>query len=83
MALGSAVEAFLVTLGHLESWGTRRVYASTLWAEFGDATDTGTLEPGQVAAWFTRQWGGPRPPPGTATWTRSAQRSATGKTSSG
>ena len=64
----------------------RRVYASTLRAlraEFGDATGTGTLEPGQVAAWFTRQWGRPRPPPGTATLTRSAQRSATGKTKAG
>ncbi len=86
MALGSAVEAFLVTLDHPESWGTRRVYASTLRAlraEFGDATDTGTLEPGLVAAWFTRQWGQAAPPPGTATLTRSAQRSATGKTKAG
>jgi integrase len=69
MALGSAVEAFLVTLDHPESWGTRRVYASTLRAlraEFGDATDTGTLEPSQVAAWFTRQWGQAAP----ATWNR-------------
>ena len=69
MALGSAVEAFLVTLGHPESRGTRRVYASTLRAlraEFGDATDTGTLEPGQVAAWFTRRWGQAAP----ATWNR-------------
>ena len=69
MALGSAVEAFLVTLDHPESRGTRRVYASTLRAlraEFGDATDTGTLEPGHVAAWFTRQWGQAAP----ATWNR-------------
>ena len=69
MALGSAVEAFLVTLDHPESRGTRRVYASTLRAlraEFGDATDAGTLEPGQVAAWFTRQWGQGAP----ATWNR-------------
>ena len=69
MALGSAVEAFLVTLDHPESWGTRRVYASTLRAlraEFGDATDTAALEPRQVAAWFTRQWGQGAP----ATWNR-------------
>ena len=69
MALGAAVEAFLVTLDHPESRGTRRVYASTLRAlraEFGDATDTGTLEPRQVAAWFTRQWGQGAP----ATWNR-------------
>ena len=47
-ALGAAVTAFLVTLDHPESRGTLRVYASTLRAlraEFGDATDTGTLEP--------------------------------------
>ena len=86
MALGSAVEAFLVTLDHPESRGTRRVYASTLRAlraEFGDATDTGTWSRASVAAWFTRQWGRPRPPPGTATWTRSAPRSATGKIRAG
>ena len=86
MALGSAVEAFLVTLDHPESWGTRRVYASTLpalRAEFGDATDTGTLEPGHVAAWFSGSGDRARPPPGTATWTRSAQRSATGKIRAG
>ena len=68
-ALGSAVEAFLVTLDHPESWGTRRVYASTLRAlraEFGDATDTGILEPGHVAAWFARRWGQAAP----ATWNR-------------
>ena len=69
MALGSAVEAFLVTLDHPESRGTRRVYASTLRAlraAFGDATDTGTLEPGHAAAWFTRRWGQGAP----ATWNR-------------
>jgi len=64
-ALGAAVTAFLVTLDP-ESWGARRVFASTLRAEFGDATDTGTLEPGHVAAWFTRQWRQAAP----ATWNR-------------
>jgi len=42
-ALGEAVTAFLATLDHPESRGTRRVYASTLCAlraEFGDAADT-------------------------------------------
>jgi hypothetical protein len=56
-ALGEAATAFPATLDHPESRGTRRVYASTLRAlraEFGDATDTGILEPRQVAAWFTR-----------------------------
>ena len=45
------------------------MYASTLRAlraEFGDATDTAALEPRQVAAWFTRQWGQAAP----ATWNR-------------
>jgi integrase len=69
MTLGAAVEAFLGTLDHPESQGTLRVYASTLRAlraEFGDATDTGTLEPRQVAAWFTVRWGQAAP----ATWNR-------------
>ena len=68
MALG-IVEAFLVTLDHPESRGTRRVYASTLRAlraEFGDATDVAGLDPDQVAAWLARQWGQVAP----ATWNR-------------
>src|SRR5262249_28453327 len=43
MTLGGAAEAFLGTLDHPESQGTRRVYASTLRAlrrEFGDEADT-------------------------------------------
>jgi hypothetical protein len=53
--IGEAATAYLFTLDHPESQGTRRVYASTLRAlraEFGDETDTATLEPGAVAAWF-------------------------------
>ena len=68
-ALGGAVEAFLGTLDHLESQGTRRVYASTLRAlcrEFGGETDTAALDPREVAAWFARQWGQAAP----ATWNR-------------
>jgi integrase/recombinase XerC/integrase/recombinase XerD len=68
-ALGGAVEAFLATLDHPESQGTRRVYASTLRAlrrEFGDDADTAALDPGAVAAWFARQWGQAAP----ATWNR-------------
>ena len=67
--LGEAVTAFLATLDHPESRGTRRVYASTLRAlraEFGDDMDTAALEPRQVAAWFTRTWGQAAP----ATWNR-------------
>ena len=61
--IGEAVTAFLATLDHPESRGTRRVYASTLRAlraEFGDDMDTAALEPRQVAAWFTRTVGAGR-----------------------
>ena len=69
MMLGGAVEAFLATLDHPENQGTQRVYASTLRAlraGLGDSTATAALEPRQVAAWFTRQWGQAAP----ATWNR-------------
>jgi integrase len=69
MTPGGAVEAFLGTLDHPESQGTRRVYASTLRAVRagrGDTTATAALDPRQVADWFTRQWGQAAP----ATWNR-------------
>lgn len=69
MTLGGAVEAFLATLDHPESQGTRRVYASTLRAlraGLGDSTGTAALEPQQVAGWFTGQWAQAAP----ATWNR-------------
>jgi integrase len=76
-SIGEAVTAYLATLDHPESQGTRRVYASTLRAlraEFGDGTDTAALEPRAVAAWFTRKWGQAAP----STWNRNldAVRSA-------
>jgi hypothetical protein len=58
MTLGGGVEAFLATLDHLESQGTRRVYASTLRAlraGLGDSTDTAAMEPWQVVGWSTLQ----------------------------
>jgi integrase len=67
--LGEAVTAFLATLDHPESQGTRRVYASTLRAMragLGDGTDVMTIEPRQVAAWFSAQWGQAAP----STWNR-------------
>ena len=67
--LGEAVTAYLATLDHPESQGTRRVYASTLRAlraEFGDEADTAALEPAAVAAWFTRRWADAAP----STWNR-------------
>ena len=84
-ALGSAVEAFLATLDHPEPGHAPRLRldAARAAAEFGDETDTAALEPGQVAAWFTRQWGQAAPATWNRTWTRSARRSATGKTKAG
>ncbi len=67
--LAEATAAFLATLDHPESQGTRKVYGSTLRAlraEFGDDADVARLEARAVAAWFTRQWGQAAP----ATWNR-------------
>jgi len=67
--IGEATAAYLFTLDHPESQGTRRVYASTLRAlraEFGDEIDTADLEPGAVAAWFSGRWGQSAP----STWNR-------------
>lgn len=67
--LAQACAAFLATLDHPETRGTRRAYASTLRAlraEFSDDTDAAALEAVHVGAWFTRRWGGSAP----ATWNR-------------
>jgi len=67
--IAEAATAFLFTLDHPETQGTRRVYASTLRAlraEFGDTTDPAELAPGAVAAWFSAKWGQSAP----ATWNR-------------
>jgi integrase/recombinase XerC/integrase/recombinase XerD len=76
-ALAAAAAAFLDTLDHPETRGTRRAYASTLRAlraEFGDGTDVADLEPVCVGTWFAHRWGGSAP----ATWNRNldALRSA-------
>lgn len=75
--LAAAAAAFLATLDHPETRGTRKAYASTLRAMragFGDGTEIAALEAVHVGAWFTRRWGGSAP----ATWNRNldAVRSA-------
>src|SRR5260370_13892710 len=67
--LGHAAAAYLATLDHPESAGTRRVYASTLHAlraEFGRDSDVAVLRGDAVAGWFTGKWGQSAP----ATWNR-------------
>lgn len=71
--LGKAAAAFLATLDHPESAGTRKVYGSTLralLAEFGPGLDlaelAGPAGRERVADWFTRTWGERAP----ATWNR-------------
>ena len=73
--LGEAAAAYLASLDHPESAGTRRVYGSTvraLVAEFGTEADAAGLRAAAVSAWFTRAWGGRRRRRGTATGTRCA-----------
>jgi integrase len=79
--LGDAIGAYLSTLNHPESQGTRRAYGSTLRslvAEFGDAEPLadlcGPAGGRRMAEWFTRTWGERQP----ATWNRNldALRSA-------
>ena len=84
--LAGAAAAFLTTLDHPESRGTRRAYASTLRAlraEFGDETGVAELNAVHVGAWFTAQWGAGRAAPGTGTSTRSAPLSGTGRIRAG
>jgi integrase len=67
--LAVAAAAFLDTLDHPETRGTRRAYASTLRAlrsEFGDETDVADLEPVCIGTWFAGRWGSSAP----ATWNR-------------
>lgn len=67
--LREASGAFLATLDHPETAGTRKAYTSTLRAlraEFGDQARTTDLDPAAVAEWFAGRWGGLKP----ATWNR-------------
>jgi integrase len=75
--LAATAAAFLATLDHPESRGTRRAYASTLRAlraGLGDGTSVAELTAVGVGAWFTGQWSASAP----ATWNRNldAVRSA-------
>ncbi len=59
VTLGAAITAYLATLGHAESSGTRRVYAGplrALVASFGEASPLAGLDPDAVAEWFAGQW---------------------------
>ena len=61
VTLAAAVTAYLATLGHAESAGTRRVYSGplrALVAEAGGDTPLEALSPDAVAEWFTARWGG-------------------------
>lgn len=73
VSLGDAVAAFLATLDHPESRGTRKVYGSTLralLAEYGPDADLtelcGPAGAERLASWFTATWGERAP----ATWNR-------------
>ncbi len=82
-AVGEAVAAYLATLGHPETAGTRRVYASTLRLlrdHLGAEAAVADLDSPEAAArladWFTGRWGQSAP----ATFNRNldAVRSALG-----
>jgi hypothetical protein len=90
MPLSEAVAAFLTTLDHPESAGTRKVYGSTLralLAEFGAALDLRSC-PGPPAA-SASPTGSPgpgasgHPPRGTETGTRSPPQGTIGTNRAG
>jgi integrase len=67
VTLGQAVTAFLVTLDHPETAGTRRVYGNTcraLLAGAGEDTVLADLSAATLGEWFTARWGDAKP----ATW---------------
>jgi integrase len=64
VTLGEAVSAYLATLSHAETAGTRRVYSGplrALVARFGESAPAAGLDPAAVAEWFTTQWGASSP----------------------
>jgi integrase/recombinase XerC/integrase/recombinase XerD len=67
MTLAGAVDAYLDTLDHKESKGTRRMYASILSRlakRFGEAADPASIPADGLAAWFGQAWGQKTP----STW---------------
>src|SRR6266699_5119397 len=59
-SLGSAVDAYLMTLAGPESAGTRRVYSGILRqlaAEYGADAAVTALQPEAIATWFSSRWG--------------------------
>lgn len=67
VTLGQAVQAYLTTLDHPESAGTRRVYACTYRAlldGLGDHLDVAGICSGELAGWFGKRWADAKP----ATW---------------
>lgn len=54
-----AVRAYLATISHAESGGTRRVYGAVLHRFagcFAGAADVDELDGAEVTEWFTGQW---------------------------
>jgi integrase/recombinase XerC/integrase/recombinase XerD len=67
VTLGEAAAAYLATLDHPESAGTRRVYGGTcraLLAALGRETALTAVTPAALGEWFTARWGAATP----ATW---------------
>jgi integrase len=67
ITLGRVVSAFLGTLDHPETAGTRRVYGNTcraLLAGLGEDTWLSDVTPASLGAWFSARWAASKP----ATW---------------
>jgi integrase/recombinase XerC/integrase/recombinase XerD len=67
VTLARAVGAYLGTLNHDESKGTRRMYASILnrlTGRFGESADPASIPADDLAAWFGQTWGQSAP----STW---------------
>jgi integrase len=75
----AATRAYLATISHAESAGTKRVYGAVLHrfaGQFADAAAVAGLDAAEVTEWFTSQWG--QRAPDTWNTALSAIRAATG-----
>jgi len=82
VTIGTAIGAFLATIGRPESRGTHRQYAATLRRfrdRFGAGTGPGAPGDEEIRAWIEETWASGRRPPTTGRSTCSAPRSATGR----